>query len=133
MHHFTEVTFDTSEENQLSHFQNGYFFKILWGYHEPYNHVKCRWRNEIFSECFTIKNHGHSFVSFYGIQSLDLWSCFEYACSIFWLLHLASLRLLHFNESIEYCKMHQENLEKHWLRKTWSNIRRYTISKTKFN
>jgi hypothetical protein len=25
----TEVTFDTSEENQLSNFQNGYFFKIL--------------------------------------------------------------------------------------------------------
>ena len=27
---FTEVGFDTSEGNQLSYFQNGYFFKILW-------------------------------------------------------------------------------------------------------
>ena len=38
----TEVSFNTSEENQLSYFQNGYFFKILWGCHEPYNQVKCR-------------------------------------------------------------------------------------------
>ena len=37
-----EVSFDTLEENQLSYFQNGYFFKILWGCHEPYNQVKCR-------------------------------------------------------------------------------------------
>ena len=28
--YFTEVGFDTPEGNQLSHFQNGYFFKILW-------------------------------------------------------------------------------------------------------
>ena len=27
---YTEVSFDTSEENQLSYFQNDYFFKILW-------------------------------------------------------------------------------------------------------
>jgi hypothetical protein len=26
---FTEVSFDTSEQNQLSFFQNGYFIKIL--------------------------------------------------------------------------------------------------------
>ena len=39
---FAEVNFDTSEENQLSYFQKGYFFKILWGCHEPYNEVKCR-------------------------------------------------------------------------------------------
>ena len=26
----TEVSFETSEEKQLSYFQNGYFFKILW-------------------------------------------------------------------------------------------------------
>ena len=35
-----EVSFDTSEENQLSYVQNGYFFKILWGCHEPHNQVK---------------------------------------------------------------------------------------------
>ena len=35
-----EVDFDVSEENQLLYFQNGYFFKILWGCHEPYNQVK---------------------------------------------------------------------------------------------
>ena len=28
--YFTEVSFDTSEGNQLSYFQNEYFFKILW-------------------------------------------------------------------------------------------------------
>ena len=39
--YFTEVGFDTSEENQLSYFQNGCFFKILWWFHEPYNCVKC--------------------------------------------------------------------------------------------
>ena len=37
-----EVNFDNSEGNQLSHFQNGYFFKILLRFHEPYNQVKCR-------------------------------------------------------------------------------------------
>ena len=37
-----EKSFDTPEENQPSYFQNGYFFKILWGCHEPYNQVKCR-------------------------------------------------------------------------------------------
>ena len=37
-----EVSFGTSEEKQLSYFQNGYFFKILWWWHEPHNQVKCR-------------------------------------------------------------------------------------------
>ena len=32
-----EVDFDTSEENQLSYLQNGYFFKNHWGCHEPNN------------------------------------------------------------------------------------------------
>ena len=31
--YFTEVSFYTSEGNQLSYFQNGYFFKILWWFH----------------------------------------------------------------------------------------------------
>ena len=39
---FTEVRFDTSEGNQLSYFQNYYFFKILWWCYEPYNERKYR-------------------------------------------------------------------------------------------
>ena len=35
----TEVNFLTSEENQLSYFQNGLFFKILLSFHEPHNQV----------------------------------------------------------------------------------------------
>ena len=66
----TEVSFETSEENQLSYFQNGYFFKILWWSHEPHNKGICRWKNEIISECFTINNHGFSFVSFSTDQTL---------------------------------------------------------------
>ena len=34
---FAEASFATYEENQLSYFQNGYFFKILWGSHDIYN------------------------------------------------------------------------------------------------
>ena len=37
---FTEVSFDISEENQLSYFQNGYVFKILCKFHEPNNRLK---------------------------------------------------------------------------------------------
>ena len=48
----TEVNFDTSEENQLWHFQNGYFFKILLWFHEAHNWVKCWWKNEIFFSTF---------------------------------------------------------------------------------
>ena len=40
--YFTEVSFDTSEENQLSFLQNGYFFKSVWSFHEPHYEVKCR-------------------------------------------------------------------------------------------
>ena len=40
--YFTEVSFDNSEENLLSFFQNDYFFKILWRFHEAHNQVKCR-------------------------------------------------------------------------------------------
>ena len=67
----TEVSFEASEENQLSYFQNGYFFKILWWSHEPHNKGICRWKNEIISECFTINNHGFSFVSFLIDQTLQ--------------------------------------------------------------
>ena len=41
------MNFDTSEENQLSHFQNGYFFKTLWSFHEPQNQVKCGLENKM--------------------------------------------------------------------------------------
>ena len=54
--YFTEVSFDTSEENQLSLLQNGYFFKSLWSFYEPYNQLKCRLKNLINPELFTIKN-----------------------------------------------------------------------------
>ena len=40
--YFTEVCFDTSEGNQLVYFQNDYFFKILWSFHEAHYWVKCR-------------------------------------------------------------------------------------------
>ena len=40
----TEVSFYTSERKQLSNFQNGYFFKILWSFHQKHNHVKCRYK-----------------------------------------------------------------------------------------
>ena len=39
---FAEVTFDISYENQLSYFQNGYFFKIHLGFHDTNNQVKYR-------------------------------------------------------------------------------------------
>ena len=38
----TEANFATSEGNQRSYFQNGYFFKILWWSHEPHNKGICR-------------------------------------------------------------------------------------------
>ena len=50
--YFTEVNFYISEGNQLSYFQNGYFFKILWWFHEAHNWVKCWWKNEIFFSIF---------------------------------------------------------------------------------
>jgi hypothetical protein len=40
--YFAEVSFDNSEENQLSCFQNGYYFKILFDFHKSHNLVKCR-------------------------------------------------------------------------------------------
>ena len=56
--------------NQLSYFQNGYFFKILWWSHEPHNLWICRWKNQVISECFIIKNHEFTFVSFSSSHSL---------------------------------------------------------------
>ena len=66
----TEVSFETSEENQLSYFQNGYFFKIVWWSHQPHNKGICKWKDKIISEPFTNNNHGFSFVSFSTDQTL---------------------------------------------------------------
>jgi hypothetical protein len=40
--YFTEVSFDTSEGNQLSYFLNSYFSQILLRFHETQNQVKYR-------------------------------------------------------------------------------------------
>ena len=78
----TEVSFDTSEEKQLSYFQKWRFkkksFMILW----PYNEEKCRWKNKIISELFTINNLDFRIVTFLPGQSLLLQNCqlFFYAC-----------------------------------------------------
>jgi hypothetical protein len=34
--YFTQVSFNPSEGKQLSYFQNGYFSKVLWLFHEPH-------------------------------------------------------------------------------------------------
>ena len=85
---FTEVSFASSEGNHLSYLQNGYFFKILWWSHEPHNKGICKWKNEIISECFTINNHGFSFVSFSTDQPLwpmsFKWQCRLIFESEFW-------------------------------------------------
>ena len=46
----TEVDFDTSEENQVSNFQNCIFFQNSLVSHEPHNQVKCRFKKK--SELF---------------------------------------------------------------------------------
>ena len=48
------------------------FSKILWWFHEPYHQVKCRWRNKIFSELYTIKNFEFRVVTFILNQTIDL-------------------------------------------------------------
>ena len=48
--YFPDMSFDTSEENQLSFLRNNYFFKSLWSFHEPHNKVKCRQKNYIIPE-----------------------------------------------------------------------------------
>ena len=63
--YFTEVSFDISEENQLSYFQNGYFFKILLGFHEPYNQVKCRLKNKIYFLNFSLMKNNEIDSIFY--------------------------------------------------------------------
>ena len=67
-----EVSFETSKENQLSYFQNGYFFKIVWWSHQPHNKGICKWKDKIISESFTNNNHGFSFVSFSTDQTLPI-------------------------------------------------------------
>ena len=66
----TEVSFVTSEEKQLSGFQKLIIFEnsliILW----PYYQVKCRLKDKIISELFTIKNFHNRIVTFLPGQSL---------------------------------------------------------------
>ena len=66
----TEVSFEASEENQLSYFQKGYFLKILWWFHQPHNQVKCRQKNKMFSEVFTKWTIVLKIVTFLTGQSL---------------------------------------------------------------
>ena len=40
--YFTEVSFEILEGNQLLYFENRYFFKILWSFHETQNQVRYR-------------------------------------------------------------------------------------------
>ena len=40
--YFAEVSFDNSEEKQLSCFQNGKFFKMNFYFHKTHNKVRCR-------------------------------------------------------------------------------------------
>ena len=68
----TEVSFEASEENQLSYFQKGYFFKILWWFHQPHNQVKCRQKNKMFSEVFTKWTIVLKIVTFLTGQSLHM-------------------------------------------------------------
>ena len=63
--YFTKVSFDTSEENQLSFLQNGYFLS-LWSFHEPMWQVK----KYIISALFTIKNLEYRIVTFLPTQSI---------------------------------------------------------------
>ena len=63
--YFTEVSFDTSERNQLSHFQNGYFFKILWSFNEPQNQVKCRLKNKMHFLNFSLMKNNKIDCLFY--------------------------------------------------------------------
>ena len=77
----TEVNFLTSEENQLSYFQNGLFFKILLSFHEPHNQVKYRWKNEVFSELFTNTFFEIIFVTFVSNKSLR---CLYHTWIVFW-------------------------------------------------
>ena len=68
--YFTEVNFYISEGNQLSYFQNGYFFKILWWFHEAHNWVKCRWKNKSIFPTFHWWKIDNTFVTFISNKSL---------------------------------------------------------------
>ena len=78
------MTFDTSEGNQLSYFQNGYFFKILWWFHQPHNHVRCRQKIRMFSEVFTKWTIALKIVTFLAGQSLSLLLLVKSKLSSFW-------------------------------------------------
>ena len=50
--YFAEVSFDTSEGNQLLCFQNVYFSKSLFDFHKSHNQVKCIQKNKIVFSTF---------------------------------------------------------------------------------
>ena len=92
--YFTKVFFDPTKRNRLSYFQNGYFFKILWWFHEPHNRVKCRSKNKsVFLDfhewkiCNTFvtfvsnkslwEDMGHrQFIPFFSIAYIFIWNSF---------------------------------------------------------
>ena len=73
----TEVNFDNLEENQLSYFQNGYSFRILWWFHEAHNWVKRWWKNEMFFSTFYQWKIDNTFVTFVSNRSLFFWKNIE--------------------------------------------------------
>ena len=70
---FTEVSFDTSEENQLSYFQKWLFFQNSLLSHEPYNEVKCRLKIETISELLIKQKIEFKFVLFSSPQTLPFY------------------------------------------------------------
>ena len=66
-----EVDFDTSEENQLSYLQNGYFLKNHWECHEPNNQENAYRKINTISELF-IKHKSYSILCTFQVSSLYL-------------------------------------------------------------
>ena len=72
------MCFDTSIGNQLPCFQNGYFFKILWWFHEAHNWVNSRWKNKYFFQLFINEKFitllWHSFrIRVYSSETTDIY------------------------------------------------------------
>ena len=74
--HFTEVSFDTSEDNQLSYYQNGYFFIIR---------LNANRRLRSFSK----QKIETKFVAFFASQSLCMLGCVKEATHVTFRLNLA--------------------------------------------
>ena len=52
--YFAEVSFDTPEGNQLSHFKNSYFFKILWWFHKAHKTDLKNWPNRFWKNVMIV-------------------------------------------------------------------------------